>query len=57
MRKSFWDLWRVGWHAGTPAKVLKNHQANVARTKLLSDKNPFLLSRKPLSMQVFYLNT
>lgn len=42
MRKSFEDLWKVGWHAGTPVQVLKKpHQANVARTELFSGKSSF----------------
>lgn len=52
----FEDLWRIGWHAGIPAKVLKKNQANLARTDLFSDKNHYIKQKGIYEKDTFYVN-
>lgn len=47
----FEDLWR---NAGIPAKALKKHQANLARTDLFSDKNHFVKQKGTYEKDTFY---
>lgn len=49
----FEDLWSVGLHAGIPAKALKKHQANLARTDLFSDKNNFVKQKGTYEKRYF----